>query len=106
LATSGSANIEAHLHVLAAEEGYDGSPLYSGSRAVFRCHEVVDDVRLLLVGASQLASGENGTARLSFSNPRRHQAYLREGLEFDILDRGKRRIGRGTVAALLDMPDA
>lgn len=91
------------MRVLAVAEGHDGTPLYSGSRALFRYREVTDGILLRLVGASQLGSGEDGSAWLAFSHPGRHQSYLREGLEFDILNRAHRPIGRGTVARILDV---
>jgi len=100
--TNGSWNIEAHLHVLAAEEGCAGSPLYSGLRAMFQHEEVLDDVTLLLVGVSQLASGDEGTVRLSFDSPARHRACLRAGVRFNIVDQEHRRICSGTITRVAD----
>jgi len=90
---------EARLRVLA--QCSDSGPLYSGFRPTFQYHEVVDDVTITLVGASQLTRGEDGTVLLSFGNPTRHDAYLREGCEFDILDHNKLRICSGTIKKLL-----
>jgi hypothetical protein len=95
-------HLEVRLHILGHQECPDGGPLYSGFRATFRHHDVVDDVTLVLLGASQLASGEEGTARLSFGDLARHQADLQKGSEFEILDREHRCICRGTVVKILD----
>lgn len=94
-------HVEVRLHFLGQQDSSDGGPLYSGFRAVFRYHEVVDDVTLVLVGASQLARGEEGTARLTFADLARHLAYLQEGLEFDVLDREQRCICRGVISNIL-----
>jgi hypothetical protein len=90
------------LHYLGHQECPDDGPLYSGFRGTFRHHDVVDGVTLVLVGASQLASGEEGTARLAFGDPAATLDRLHEGLEFDILDREHRCICRGTVVKFLD----
>lgn len=95
-------HLEVHLRFLNHEECPDGGPVYSGFRATFRYHEVIDDVTLVLVGVSQLASGEEAMARLSFGDLARHQTDLKEGSEFDILDGEHRYICRGTVVKILD----
>ncbi len=47
LGTNRFPHIEADLHVLAAEEGYDGSPVHSGFRATLRCENVDADANRL-----------------------------------------------------------
>jgi hypothetical protein len=61
-------HIEAHLRVLTPEEGYDGGPIRSGFCATLQYGPVVDEVVFMLVGVSQLATGEDGTVRLSLAN--------------------------------------
>ncbi len=94
-------HIEAHLRVLRRDEGYDGGPLYSGLLATFRCGEIAEDVHVVLVGASQLAQGEEGTARLSFVRLGQVADMVREGTEFELLDDPQRRLCRGAVSRVL-----
>jgi hypothetical protein len=94
-------HFEAQLHFLADEECSEIGPLYSGFRATFRYHEVVNDVTVVLVGASQLSSGEEATARLTFVDPAQSLPCIRKGLEFDILDRREHRICRGVISQIL-----
>jgi hypothetical protein len=89
------------LRVLTPDEGYDDGPIRSGFCATLQYGQVVDEVVFMLVGVSQLATGEDGTVRLSLANPARHYADLRGGLEFDILDHQQHRICRGTVVKVL-----
>ncbi len=92
---------EARLSVL--DRCDDSGPLYSVFCPTFRYHNIVDDVSTTIVGVSQLMRGEDGTVLLSFANPARHYASLREGCEFDILDHNKHRICSGTIEKLLDL---
>lgn len=94
-------HLEAQLRVLRRDEGYDGGPIYSGLLATFRCGETAEDVHVVLVGASQLAAGQEGTARLSFARPGDVQDWLREGLEFELVDYQQRCLCRGAVVRVL-----
>jgi len=94
-------HLEVHLRFLGHQECPGSGTLYSGFRATFQHYEVVDDVMLVLLGASQMASGQEGTARLSFGDPAESLVGLHEGLEFDILDREQRCICRGVISKIL-----
>jgi len=89
---------EARLGVLGPDEGYAGGPIYSGLRATVRCGERSGEANVLLVGASQLAAGQEGAVRLSFVGP---ADELRAGMEFDLLDYQQMPLGRGVIVTVL-----
>jgi len=101
-----AAHVEARLRVPARDEGYEGGPIYSGLRATVRCGDSRGEANVVLVGTSQLAAGQEGTARLSFIDPGDAPNELRAGTEFHLVDYQQRPLGCGTIVAVLPTSDS
>lgn len=94
-------HVEARLRVPSRAEGHQGGPIYSGLRATVRCGESCAEANVLLVGASQLAAGQEGPVRLSFTGLKDASYEPQSGLEFELLDYQRRLLGRGVIEAVL-----
>ena len=94
-------HVEARLRVPSRAEGHQGGPIYSGLRATVRCGESCAEANVLLVGASQLAAGQEGTVRLNFTGRKDASHELQSGMEFELLDYQQRLLGRGAIEAVM-----
>lgn len=95
-------DIEAQIYFLTTAEGGRNGPVRSGYRPQFVYDDHHWDAHQEYPEREWVELGETARALLWFLSPECHWGKVSPGMEFEIME-GSRVVGRGTVAAILNL---